>query len=409
LIPLALFVAAQAGGQQNRPAPPALSEDDPALVRILEWQLERGETANAEELLRANLIAIKPRLETVLTDIDREFDILGRFGAVSIRFGPGYGDLEAGNRRHEKLFELYRRLGGDENLYKRFMARKLRVEGAHYTNQGENVCGEQWDWTEAQRLYQLALERLQAGFNLAREMNDLRLMASSKLNIGSALIRLGKTQEGIAAYNEGMRYAQQMPGDLYKGLLNLNLGNTYVWTGEPDKSLAYSQGALAIFRRLGRGTWEANALMNLGNAYLRQQNFASAWETLNLALEVARKNGEYRVYGRALLNLGMAGVQLKKADAISMLEEALEWYRNDTEIYPSIEREAVMQDGLRLLSQVARQTGNAAAAEKYNARFIELINQDPDRYGKLRASPCFAIYQARPMPSRAATGNYSQP
>jgi tetratricopeptide (TPR) repeat protein len=149
--------------------------------------------------------------------------------------------------------------------------------------------------------------------------------------------------------------------------------------------------------------------MNLGNAYLRQQNFASAWETLNLALEVARKNGEYRVYGRALLNLGMAGVQLKKADAISMLEEALEWYRNDTEIYPSIEREAVMQDGLRLLSQVARQTGDTVAAEKYNTQFMELINQDPDRYGKLRASPCFAIYQARPMPSRAATGNYSQP
>jgi tetratricopeptide (TPR) repeat protein len=410
LIPLVLFVATQAAlGQQSRPAPPALSEEDPALVRILEWQLERGETGNAEELLRANLTAIKPRLEAVLTDIDREFDILGRFGAVSIRFGPGYGDLEASNRRHEKLFELYRRLGGDESLYKRFMARKLRVEGAHYTNQGENVCGEQWNWAEAEKLYQLALERLQAGFNLAREMNDLRLMASSKLNMGSALIRLGKGEEGIAAYNEGMRYAQQMPGDLYKGLLNLNLGNTYVWTGDPDKSLSYSQEALAIFRRIGRGTWEANALMNLGNAYLRRQNFASAWETLNLALEVARKNGEYRVYGRALLNLGMAGVQLKKADAIAMLEEALEWYRNDREIYPSIEREVVLQDGLRLISQVARQVGDTATAEKYDQQFMELINQNPDRYGELRASPCFAIYQARPMPSKSATASRPQP
>src|SRR3990170_298267 len=131
---------------QNRSLPPVLSEEDPAFIRILLWQLERGEAVRAEEILKANLARIKPRLEAVISDIDREFDILGRFGAVSIYFGPGYGDLETSNERYQKLFAMYRRLSGDESLYKRFEARRLRVEGAHFTNQGEIECGDHLDW-----------------------------------------------------------------------------------------------------------------------------------------------------------------------------------------------------------------------------------------------------------------------
>ena len=391
---------------QGRPGTPVMSEEDPAFIRILLWQLERGESARAEEILKANLTRIKPRLEAVIADIDREFDILGRFGAVSIYFGPGYGDLEASNERHAKLFELYRRLSGDESLYKRFEARRLRVEGAHFTNQGEIECGDHLDWGKAQQLYQTALERLNASYKLAEETKDIRLQASAKFNIGSTFIRLGKPQEAIQAYNEGIAHADTMPADLYKGLLRLNLGNTYVWLGQPDKSLSYSQDALAIFRKIGRGTWEANALMNLGNGYLRQKDYTNAWNTLEQALEVARKNGEYRVYGRALLNLGMTGLATKKKEAIPYLEEAVAWYRQDHEVYPAIERELVIQDGLRMLNQLAQQTGDKALQEKYSRLYAEAAAAAPHSASELRANPCFAIYMARPAPAPAsATGS----
>lgn len=374
----------------------APGEEDPALVRILVWQLERGDTAGAERLLRENLAQIKPRLEAVLRDIDREFDIVGRFGAVSIRFGPGYTALEESNRRHEPLFALYRRLSGDEALYQQFQARKLRIEGAHLTNEAENLCGENLDWEQAKELYETALMRLDGAFVIAREQRDLRMMASAKTNIGSTMIRLGKPKEAFQAYEEGLRYSEQIPGDLYKGLFRLNLANAYVWIGDAERSLPYAREALAIFRRIRRGTWEANALMTIGNAYLRQQRFADAWETLTLSLQVAKQSGEYRVYGRSLLNLGMAGLQLKKQEATSLVEEALEFYRQDDEVYPSIEREAVLQDGLRLLSQIARQAGNEAQAEEHMKQFYEFLGSDPDRYGAIRQSPCFEIYQARP-------------
>ncbi|MBI2817310.1 MAG: tetratricopeptide repeat protein [Acidobacteria bacterium] len=386
---------------QARPMPLSL-EGDPALARILVWQLDKGETADAERLLSANMGAIKDRLEEVVRETDREFDIIGRFGAVSIRFGPGYGELGAKNRSYQKLFDLYKKLGGDENLYKRFEARRLRVEGAHLTNQGENACGETADWDGSQKLYQEALQRLNSAFALAQQVGDYRLMASAKINIGSALIRLGRPEEAIKAYNEASRSAERAPGDLYKGLVRLNLGNTYVWRGDPERSLSYSQEALAIFRKIGRGTWEANALMNIGNAYIRERRFADAWETLHLALEVARKHGEYRVYGRTLINMGMAGIQLNRSDAASLLQEALQWYKDDTEIYPAIEREMMHQDGLRMLSQLARQSGNQALAEKYDREFWESMGSDPNRYKTLRESPCFSIYQARPKQNTAS-------
>ncbi|MGH9782950.1 MAG: tetratricopeptide repeat protein [Terriglobia bacterium] len=374
----------------------APGEEDPALVRILVWQLERGDTAAAERLLQENLTRIKPRLEAVIQEIDREFDIIGRFGAVSIRFGPGYTALEESNRRHEPLFALYRRLGGDTALYQQFEARKLRIEGAHLTNEAEILCGENLDWERAKELYETALMRLDAAFAIAREQRDLRMMASAKTNIGSTLIRLGKPKEAFQAYEEGLRYSEQMPGDLYKGLFRLNLANAYVWVGDPDRALPHVREALVIFRRIRRGTWEANALMTMGNAYLRQQRFADAWETLTLSLQVAKQSGEYRVYGRSLLNLGMAGLQLKKQEATALVEEAIELYRKDDEVYPSIEREAVLQDGLRLLSQIARQAGNEALAEERMKQYYEFLGSNPDRYGEIRQSPCFEIYQARP-------------
>lgn len=388
---------------QNRPSPPIMSEDDPAFVRILLWQLDRGETARAEEILKANLTRIKPRLEAAVQDIDREFDILGRFGAVSIYFGPGYGALEASNERYEKLFSLYRRLSGDEELYKRFEARKLRVEGAHLTNQGEIQCGDHLDWSKAQQLYETALQRLNASYKLAEELKDVHLEASAKMNIGSALIRLGKPQEGIQAYNEGLAKADTMASDLYKGLLRLNLGNTYVWLGQPDKSLSYSQAALAIFRKVHRGTWEANALMNLGNGYLRQKDLNNAWNTLQQALEVAKKNGEYRVYGRVLVNLGMAGLAMKKKEAIPYLEQAVAWYRQDREVYPAIEREVIVQQALQMLSQLAQEVGDKDLQEKYAREYAEAAASAPHSFSELKASPCFAIYMARPAPTRLSS------
>jgi len=377
--------------------PPA---PDPTPLSLIVVRLDAGDVAGAERLLSENMPVTKRRLEEKIAEFDQKFDELGRSGAtgghdVHTKVLQAFIDEV---RRYQKLFDVYRGLSDDEALYKRAQARTLRFEGAYYTHFGEDACGDELDWEEAQERYHTALGKLDAAFALAREVNDVRLMASTKMNEGSTWIRLIEPEKAIRAYEEAMRYAQQLGGDMYPGLVNLNLGNTYVWLGDTAKSLPYSEASLAAFRRMGRGTWQANAAMNIGNAYIRQQRFSNAWETMSLALELAKRSGEDRIRGRALLNLGMVAWQLKRPEAIALVKEALEWYAGEgKEIYTPIEREAVGQDGLRLLSQIARDNGDEEAAERYNKEFFESLGSDPDRYGALRASPCFEIYKARPL------------
>ncbi len=371
---------------------------DPAPLAIVLTRLDRGDTEGAARLLKENLPVTKSRLEAVLQEIDRKFDEAGRFGATSGHEGHEnvLQRLLDENDRYEKVFDLYSTLSEDETLYKRFKARKLRIEGAFYTHAGEHACGETLDWTEAQRQYQTALERLEAGFALAKEVNDLRIMASAKINMGSTLVRLVEPEKAIAAYNEGMQYADQVPGEMYRGMVRMNLGNAYVWTQQPDQSLTYLQPALESFKKMGRGTWQANVLLTIGNAQMLQKKFSSAWETFRLVLDLAIQSGEDRVRGQVLLNLGTTAWQLKKPEAASYIQDALEWFKGPQgEVYTALQREVVAQDGLRLLSWMAKENGDDATAATYNKQYYESLGSDPDRYNKLRSSPCYAIYQAR--------------
>ena len=405
LLGIGSLVTSLAAGAQITPA------KDPTPLIVILGRLDRGDPAGAERLLRENLPVMKARIESVLQEIDQEFDELGRFGATG-RHGADSGpafqglmeDLLKKSRRYEKLFELYRRVSGNEVLLQRYQARLLRIEGAYYTWKGEYVCGGQLDWDQAEKFYRQALERLDASFAMAQKVNDLRVMASAQNNRGSTLIRLLRPEEAIQAYSEGLRYADQLPGDMYKGLVRLNLGNTYVWIGKPGESETYLHPALGAFRRMGRGTWEANALMTIGNAYLQEKKFGNAWETLRLAVERAKQSGEDKVRGRALLNLGMAALALQKREAIPLIEEALDWYsRQGPEVYVPIEREAILQDGYLLLRRAAEQGGDEPAAKKYQRQFFESLGPDPDRYQTLRASPCFAIYKARPVSEKPSS------
>ena len=303
----------------------------------------------------------------------------------------------AENERYLKLFDLYRKLTGDARTYKRFDARRLRYQGAFLTHDGEDLCGEELKWDEAKKHYEDSLAKLEAGFAIAKEIKDIPLMASAKINMGSTLIRLLETDKAIAAYNEGMKYADQLPGELYKGMVRLNLGNTYVWTVQPDKAFQFANDALKSFKKMGRGTWQANAMMVIGNAQMEQKNFASSWETLSTALQVAKQSGEDRVRGKALMNLAAVAMQLKRPEAADYVLEAQEWYKSHGETFTQIERDTVAIDGLMMLSRIYEGQGKAAEADKYRKAYAAAVGANVDHYNATKNSPCSALYKANPQ------------
>ncbi|MSO19141.1 MAG: hypothetical protein EXQ56_01550 [Acidobacteria bacterium] len=376
----------------------AVPSEDPVPLIILMDKLDHGQVADAERYLKDNPPVIKKRLEELIEQRDTRFDELGRFGATSGHdiHKRVLDQFVSENLRYAKLFDLYRKVTGDQNIFKRFEARRLRYEGAFLTHDGEDLCGEEFNWDEARKHYQQSLDKLEAGFAIAKEINELRVMASAKINIGSTLIRMLETDRAIAAYKEGMEYADKLPGELYRGMVRLNLGNTYVWTVEPEKAFTYANDALTSFKKMGRGTWQSNAMMVIGNAQMEQKNFASSWETLSAALAVAKQSGEDRVRGKALMNLGAVAAQLKRPDAASYILEAQDWYRTHGEVFTQIERETVAVDGLMSLSRIYQQAGNKAEADKYRMAYHKAVGEDPDHYNLVRNSPCYALYKANP-------------
>ena len=376
----------------------AVPSEDPVPLIILMNKIDHNQMADAERYLKDNPPVIKKRLEELIEQRDTRFDELGRFGATSGHaiHKQVLDQFITENQRYLKLFDLYRKVTGDQHTYKRFDARRLRYEGAFLTHDGEDLCGEELKWEEARKHYQMALEKLEAGFAIAKEINELRVMASAKINMGSTLIRMLETEKAIAAYNEGMKYADQLPGELYRGMVRLNLGNTYVWTVEPDKAFQYANDALTSFKKMGRGTWQSNAMMVIGNAQMEQKNYASSWETLSMALEVAKQSGEDRVRGKALMNLGAVAAQLKRPEAADYIKEAQEWYRTHGETFTQIERDTVAIDGLQILSRIYDAAGNKAEADKYRQAYVAAVGKDLDHYNATKSSPCYALYKANP-------------
>jgi tetratricopeptide (TPR) repeat protein len=380
-------------------------DSDPVPLIILMNKLDHGQQADAERLIKDNLAVTKKRLDELIDDRDSKFDELGRFGATSgheVHKEVLDAFMEE-NKHYTKVFDLYRQVSGDPIPSERFEARRLRYEGAFYTHDGEDICGNTLNWEEAQKQYRTALDRLDAAFALAKKVNDLRLMASTKINIGSTLIRLVDADKAMEAYNEGMRYADQVPGELYRGLVRLNMGNTYVWILQPNQSLTYAQSALASFKKMGRGTWEANALMVIGNAQMEQKNYSSSWETLRQALDLAVQSGEDRVRGKAFLNLANLSLALKRnEDAANYFKQAMDWFVSHGDVYTAIERETVRQDGLLALRRLAEEGGDQALADKYKKEFFDSLGDNPERYQQIRSSPCYALYKANPSNKQQA-------
>src|SRR5262249_29141482 len=107
---------------QAKPSP------DPVPLIIILTRLDKGDPAGAERLMRDNLPVMKKRLEEKIAEFDEKFDELGRSGATA-----GHDvhteilqQFIADVTRQEKLFDLYRRITGDEVIYKRVEARRLR-------------------------------------------------------------------------------------------------------------------------------------------------------------------------------------------------------------------------------------------------------------------------------------------
>lgn len=389
---LILLLAPLAAGAISQHRAEASSEV--LLSRIISL-LDGGDRAGAEALVRENSRLLAGELERILEEIDRSFDELGRQKARSDILEGKFAELDSLLTRHERIFELYGKAVGQQRYAKRFLARRLRIEGAKHTNRADLFWDNQ-DYDRAMREYAEAIKRLREAIPLARATGDQRLVASCLNNIGYAEIYSGNHARGVRMYSEALKIAERRRDDVYRGLYLLNLGTAYLYIGQPEKSLRYSLLAAEANRRSGRKTWEANALLNIGSTYLAMGQVGYAREYLQMALRKAGEAGDRRSHGRALYNLAIVSARLgQRLEAARLMEEALDWYRRNEEVYSRVEHGAILYQGLLFLADAYKKLNDPERAERYTGQAGELVSKDPQKYTAYLADPHLNLYRNR--------------
>lgn len=155
--------------------------------------------------------------------------------------------------------------------------------------------------------------------------------ASAWATIGNVLVGSGKLDEGLEAYQKGLRAARSAGYREREVTILGDIGNVYLWQGKFKETEEYFQDALGKAERFYRHAFPST-LLRLGSLFANPENPAQdlkkAEGFYRRSLEVAEKEGWQREQGDALEALGKLYItQKKKVEALDVFKKALEIYR----------------------------------------------------------------------------------
>jgi class 3 adenylate cyclase/tetratricopeptide (TPR) repeat protein len=176
-----------------------------------------------------------------------------------------------------------------------------------------------------------AVDFLQRGVELCRDLGDVRWQADGMNNLGAVLFRLGRLDDAAAAYQAARDLWRSSDDADRTAQAAINLGEVLALRGQFDEAQRLFSDCRARWERSGYAIGVANADLFAGQTHARQGNWTAAREELRRAADQA-------------LALGLDGLT---AFAEASLAEAL---------YDAGRRSA------------ARQTAESAAARGARAR-----------------------------------------
>lgn len=323
--------------------------------------------------------ALAVELASALDEIDREFDDMSRQKARSDILDKKFDQLDVNLDRYERLFRIFSEVIGERSLPARFQAKRLRIDGAHHTTRGDML----WDelaYDKAMEEYSAAIKVLGDCGQRARVLEDQRLIGSCVNNMGYAEASRGDLDAGLRHFNEALSIADRRKDEVYQGLYSLNLGNFLLSTGKPEESLRYLLQSTEFNRKTGRKTWEANTLQSLGAAKLQLGRAQEAWDYLQRAMKTSEEANDRRSHGRISYILSLTATRMgRSAEGLRFMEETLQWYQRNEEVYTKAEQTVVRYQALVFLADVYKSSGNLEKSRLYAEQLAELQKKDSRR------------------------------
>jgi len=149
-----------------------------------------------------------------------------------------------------------------------------------------------------------------------------RLASGARANTGAMYIELGAYEQALDELERALREAESAHTAYVAALARLNRGTALVRCGQLDDGMACQRDAIRLFREQGDLRLEASARAALAEAYLAQQDTAQAERQANEAVNVSGSLAPARVPALAAL----AQVRLRTgrpAAAIAAAREGL--------------------------------------------------------------------------------------
>jgi len=313
-----------------------LGNDVRAWRGIARTQRDRGNYAEALKVIDAALDALGPAGTDVLPlklEQAQTLSVQGRFiDAIAVARASL---SEAGDRRDPIVAQLLVRL-----------ARSEAVAG-----EGEAALG---DANEARTI------SAQYG-DVVGELAAVRL-------IGDSYTRLGRLDEGVAAFREALRLAERIGAvaEAAGGLLNLGWAERR--RGRLDEAIAWDRRAAEQFDRIRHGSGRATAYGNLASHLVLRGNYDEALEQAERALEIARAIDHTYTIADVFQTIASARMGRGEfTEAAARAEEA-------AELFVRMGARPQSAEALRLAAEAWAKAGNEERARDLESRARSVLS-----------------------------------
>ncbi|MBA6288546.1 tetratricopeptide repeat-containing diguanylate cyclase [Colwellia sp. MB3u-4] len=149
----------------------------------------------------------------------------------------------------------------------------------------------------------------QNGLDVARSMNNQKLIARGLINIGAILYLQQDYKQSLITLNQALALANAIGDDALLGEINTELGILYAHLGEKNQANDYFQQSYQHYKSAGKHNYALNSLHNVANNHTKQKNFEQAikvYRVLESEIQPSTSHqfiaSVYRNLARALLN-----------------------------------------------------------------------------------------------------------
>jgi CHAT domain-containing protein len=177
--------------------------------------------------------------------------------------------------------------------------------------------------------WELALLRARRALDLLEKAGDELGQAEALVMISESAENLGRPLESFSAREAEIRLRERLGDPGAWAQAHLRFGRFLELTGSPDEALRHYDKALELYKTAGNLQGEASVLYGVAAARWGLGEVGVARDRARLALAGFRSVGDRAGEGDAQRLLGLlARREEKRAEAISLLEQALQSYRD---------------------------------------------------------------------------------